>query len=228
MSTPADHVELPPLGRQTIAISDVQVERFWRDGFIVLRAVLTPREIRAYAPVIRETAMRRFAAKAHAGRRPRRVPADPGSALRLRGGAPLLSRATLRRHRRPPAAGAGGAHLPRAGAVQAARRQRLPLAPGPVLLAAGHRPVAGAVDAAGRLQPGDGLDPLRARLPSLRRLGAVSRSATSRRITSTGSLPASNSRSIRRRNWRRATAPFTWAGPCTARRPTTRTPCVRR
>ena len=62
MSTPTDHAELPPL-EADYAISDVQVEQFWRDGFIVLRAVLSPREIQAYGPVIRETAMRRFAAR---------------------------------------------------------------------------------------------------------------------------------------------------------------------
>ena len=62
MNTPTDLAELPPL-EADYAISDAQVERFWRDGFIILRAVLSPQEIRAYAPVIRETAMRRFAAK---------------------------------------------------------------------------------------------------------------------------------------------------------------------
>ena len=62
MSTPTDHAKLPPLDAD-YPISDAQVERFWHDGFIVLRAVLSLREIRAYAPVIRETAMRRFAAK---------------------------------------------------------------------------------------------------------------------------------------------------------------------
>ena len=62
MSTPTDHAELPPLDAD-YSISDAQVERFWRDGFIVLRAVLSPGEIRAYGRVIRETARRRFAAK---------------------------------------------------------------------------------------------------------------------------------------------------------------------
>ena len=62
MSTPTDPAELPPL-EADYSISDAQVESFWRDGFILLRAVLSPLEIRAYAPVIRETAMRRFAAK---------------------------------------------------------------------------------------------------------------------------------------------------------------------
>ena len=62
MSTPTDHAELPPLDAD-YSISDAQVERFWRVGFIVLRAVLSPGEIRAYGRVIRETARRRFAAK---------------------------------------------------------------------------------------------------------------------------------------------------------------------
>jgi hypothetical protein len=62
MSTPTEHAELPPLDAD-YAISDSQVEGFWRDGFITLRAVLSPPEIRAYAPVIRESAMRRFAAR---------------------------------------------------------------------------------------------------------------------------------------------------------------------
>ena len=62
MSTPTDHANLPPL-EADYSISDGQVDRFWREGFVVLRAVLSPREIRAYGAVIRETAMRRFAAK---------------------------------------------------------------------------------------------------------------------------------------------------------------------
>ena len=62
MSPPTAPAELPPL-EADYSISDSQVERFWRDGFIILRAVLSPPEIRAYAPMIREAAMRRFAAK---------------------------------------------------------------------------------------------------------------------------------------------------------------------
>ncbi len=62
MSTPDDHPDLPPL-EADYPVSDAQVDRFWRDGFIVLRAVLSAREIAAYGAVIRAAAMRRFAAR---------------------------------------------------------------------------------------------------------------------------------------------------------------------
>ena len=62
MSRPNVCAELPPLAPD-YPISDAQVAQFWHDGFIILRSVLSPEEIRAYGAVIRETAMRRFAAK---------------------------------------------------------------------------------------------------------------------------------------------------------------------
>ena len=62
MSTPDDYPDLPPL-EADYPVSDAQADRFWRDGFIVLRAVLSAREIAAYGAVIRATAMRRFAAR---------------------------------------------------------------------------------------------------------------------------------------------------------------------
>ena len=62
MSRPNVCAELPPLAPD-YPISDAQVAQFWRDGFIILRSVLSPEEISAYGAVIRETAMRRFAAK---------------------------------------------------------------------------------------------------------------------------------------------------------------------
>ena len=47
--------DLPPLdarGAVTLALA----ERFWRDGFVVVRGLFTPDEVRAYAEPIRETA----------------------------------------------------------------------------------------------------------------------------------------------------------------------------
>ena len=55
------HADLPALNPD-YAMSDAQVEQFWRDGFIVLRAVLSREEVSAYGAAIRRTAMRRFAA----------------------------------------------------------------------------------------------------------------------------------------------------------------------
>ena len=62
VTAPPEHAELPPLNAD-YSLSDEQVAQFWRDGFIVLRAVLSRREIEAYGAVIRDTAMRRFAAR---------------------------------------------------------------------------------------------------------------------------------------------------------------------
>lgn len=62
MSTPTAPPDLPPL-EADYPVSHAQVEQFWRDGFIVLRAVLSAREINAYGAVIRATATRRFAAR---------------------------------------------------------------------------------------------------------------------------------------------------------------------
>ena len=62
VTAPLEHAELPPLNAD-YSLSDEQVAQFWRDGFIVLRAVLSRREIEAYGAVIRDTAMRRFAAR---------------------------------------------------------------------------------------------------------------------------------------------------------------------
>ena len=62
VAAPPEHAELPPLNAD-YSLSDEQVAQFWRDGFIVLRAVLSRREIEAYGVVIRDTAMRRFAAR---------------------------------------------------------------------------------------------------------------------------------------------------------------------
>ena len=55
------HADLPALNPD-YAISDAQVDQFWHDGFIVLRAVLSRDEVSAYGAAIRNTAMRRFAA----------------------------------------------------------------------------------------------------------------------------------------------------------------------
>ena len=52
---------LPPLDSE-YAVSEEQVARFWRDGFIVLPGVLSDEEVAAYAPVIRDTAMARYRA----------------------------------------------------------------------------------------------------------------------------------------------------------------------
>ena len=57
-----EHAELPPLNAD-YSLSDEQVAQFWRDGFIVLRGVLSRDEVSAYGAVIRDTAMRRFAAR---------------------------------------------------------------------------------------------------------------------------------------------------------------------
>ena len=62
VAAPPEHAELPPLNAD-YSLSDEQVAQFWRDGFIVLRAVLSPDEVSAYGAVIRDTAMRRFAAR---------------------------------------------------------------------------------------------------------------------------------------------------------------------
>ena len=61
VAAPGTHAPLPPLNAD-YAVSDEQVEQFWRDGFIVLRAVLSRDEVTAYGAAIRKTAMRRFAA----------------------------------------------------------------------------------------------------------------------------------------------------------------------
>ena len=60
-AAPGAHAEVPPLNDE-YSLSDEQVAQFWRDGFIVLRAVLNRDEVAAYGAAIRETAMRRFAA----------------------------------------------------------------------------------------------------------------------------------------------------------------------
>ena len=62
VAAPPEHAELPPLNAD-YCLSDEQVAQFWRDGFIVLRAVLSPDEVSAYGAVIRDTAVRRFAAR---------------------------------------------------------------------------------------------------------------------------------------------------------------------
>ena len=62
LTAPLEHAELPPLNAD-YSLSDEQVAQFWRDGFIVLRAVLSRDEVSAYGAVIRDTAMRRFAAR---------------------------------------------------------------------------------------------------------------------------------------------------------------------
>ena len=85
---PSDRpAELPPLNAG-YSVSDEQVAQFWRDGFIVLRGVLSRDEIGAYGAVIRATAMRRFAANdMQAAAHGAFFSADPGPALRRRGGA---------------------------------------------------------------------------------------------------------------------------------------------
>ena len=101
----------------------------------------------------------------------RRLPAAAQPALLLRRGAQLRAQPALRAHRQPPAARAGGAPVPRAGAVQAARRHRLALAPGPVLFPVRRHLHHGAVDAAGGLLAGHGAAALRGRLPQVRQPG---------------------------------------------------------
>ena len=60
-AAPGAHAKVPPLNAD-YSLSDEQVAQFWRDGFIVLRAVLTRDEVAAYGAAIRQTAMRRFEA----------------------------------------------------------------------------------------------------------------------------------------------------------------------
>ena len=62
MSTLPEHPELPTL-EDTYPVAEQQVAQFWRDGFIILRGVLERAEVQAYGAVIREAAMRRFAAR---------------------------------------------------------------------------------------------------------------------------------------------------------------------
>ena len=80
-SSRGTHAKLPPL-EADYAISDAQVEQFWRDGFIVLRAVLSRDEVHAYGAAIRNTAMRRFAAGGMQASAHGAFLADAGAALR--------------------------------------------------------------------------------------------------------------------------------------------------
>ena len=61
-AVPGANAELPPLNAD-YSLSDEQVAQFWRDGFIRLRGVLSRDEIVSYGAAIRDTAMRRFAAR---------------------------------------------------------------------------------------------------------------------------------------------------------------------
>ena len=54
--------QLPPLDSEYV-VSEEKVEQFWRDGFIVLRGVLSDEEIAVYGPVICDTATERYRAQ---------------------------------------------------------------------------------------------------------------------------------------------------------------------
>lgn len=116
----SDGVELPPL-EAGYPVADEQVDQFWRDGFVVLRGVLGAEEVRAYGAVIRETALRRFAARGM-------EPADHGAFLQtlgLRFDSEGVSRFCL-----APRFGAIAARLLRVPAVRIFHEQALFKQPG--------------------------------------------------------------------------------------------------
>ena len=110
-----------------------------------------------------------------------------------------------------PAACARGAPVPRAGAVQAARRHRLALAPGPVLLSVRRHLHHGPVDAAGGLLAGHGAAALRGRVPQVRQTGGhvdqrswPPGSATTRCVCSCSSWCGRRTRRATTSAWRRS------------------------
>jgi len=213
MVTPTDYAKFPPL-KADYAVSYAQVERFWPEVDPRLRTRPRDRD----APL-------RGQASAWAARGAFRKPRACASTSR--GYATSAWRA-FRCHRWSLDAVARGAHLPPAGAGLSSPAAATPT---------GIR-----TSTTDRWRPtarwGCGCRWSTAAGKWARSASCAARicfgdlegntSATNRRSTSTGSSPASASRSIRPRSWWRTTAPSTWAGPCTARRPTVPMRCARR